>query len=102
MQGVAAQRIVHPIRKPRNNADEAIAPKPEGMGLSGLSALSRRSPMEACHGLRVASCISSRKSRRRGHAGLIQRFLSLARLRRAETRAALRASSRARLRAPTD
>src|SRR5437667_10703414 len=28
MRGVAAQRIVRTIRKPRNNADEAIAPKP--------------------------------------------------------------------------
>src|SRR5438132_12866114 len=47
MLGVAAQRIVHPIRKPRNNADEAIAPKPEGTGLSGRSALSRRSSRKA-------------------------------------------------------
>src|SRR5260370_23476596 len=62
MLGVAAQRIVHSIRKPRNNADGAIAPKPEGTGLSGRSALSRRSPMGACHGLRVASCSSSRKA----------------------------------------
>src|SRR6266446_10156182 len=62
MRGVAAQRIVRTIRKPRNKADEAIAPKPEGMGLSGRSALSRRSPMGACHGLRVASCSSSRKA----------------------------------------
>src|SRR5438067_13091462 len=28
MRGVAAQRIVRTIRKPRNKADEAIAPKP--------------------------------------------------------------------------
>src|SRR5213078_4844213 len=28
MRGVAAQRIVRAIRKPRNKADEAIAPKP--------------------------------------------------------------------------
>src|SRR5215831_5167812 len=28
MQGVVAQRIVRPVRKPRNEADEAIAPKP--------------------------------------------------------------------------
>src|SRR6266404_2136551 len=62
MLGVAAQRIVRTIRKPRNNADEAIAPKPGGTGLSGRSALSRRSPMGACHGLRVASRISSRKA----------------------------------------
>src|ERR1700693_4578460 len=57
-----AQRIVHAIRKPRNNAYEAIAPKPGGTGLSGRSAVSRRSPMGACHWLRVASCISSRKA----------------------------------------
>src|SRR6266403_4804159 len=62
MRGVAAQRIVRTIRKPRNNADETIAPKPGGTGLSGRSALSRRSPMGACHGLRVASRISSRKA----------------------------------------
>src|SRR3989475_4206979 len=62
MLGVAAQRIVRTIRKPRNNADEAIAPKPGGTGLSGRFAVSRRSPMGACHGLRVASCISSRKA----------------------------------------
>src|SRR5438132_12345512 len=47
MLGVAAQRIVHPIRKPRNNADEAIAPKPGGTGLSGRSALSRISSRKA-------------------------------------------------------
>src|SRR5438876_8245228 len=73
-----AQRIVHAIAKPRNNADEAKRPprveerssrprrrphiralpvaafgpthtraelKPEGTGLSGRSAVSRRSPM---------------------------------------------------------
>src|SRR5438552_10779515 len=45
MLGVAAQRIVDSIRKPRNNADEAIAAKPEGTGLAGRSAVSRRSPM---------------------------------------------------------
>src|SRR6266704_1596129 len=62
MLGVAAQRIVHAIRKPRNNADEAIAAKPGGTGLSGRSAVSRRSPMGVYHWLRVASCISSRKA----------------------------------------
>src|SRR5438128_2468871 len=62
MRGVVAQRIVRTIRKPRNKADEAIAPKPGGTGLSGRSALSRRSPMGACHGLRGASCSSSRKA----------------------------------------
>src|SRR5438132_3679740 len=62
MLGAAAQRIVHAIRNPRNNADEAIAPKPGGTGLSGRSAVSRRSPMGAYHWRRVASCISSRKA----------------------------------------
>src|SRR5437870_7672925 len=62
MLGVAAQRIVHPIRKPRNNADEAIAAKPAGTGLSGRSAVSRRSPMGPTIGFRVASCISSRQA----------------------------------------
>src|SRR6266508_5163887 len=35
---------------------------PNGTGLSGRSAVSPRSPMGACHGLRVASCSSSRKA----------------------------------------
>src|SRR5207245_9391214 len=62
MRGVVAQRIVRTIRKPRNKADEAIVPKPEGTGLSGRSAVSRRSPMGAYHWRRVASCISSRQA----------------------------------------
>src|SRR6266566_4460224 len=62
MLGAAAPRIVHAIRKPRNNADEAIAPKPGGTGLAGRSAVSRRSPMGIYHWLRVASCISSRQA----------------------------------------
>src|SRR5207249_9619755 len=33
------------IRKPRNKADEAIAPNPDGTGLSGRSALSLGSPI---------------------------------------------------------
>src|SRR6266581_117858 len=51
MLGVAAQRIAWPIRKPRNNADGAIAPKPEGTGLSGRSALSRRLPVRPATGV---------------------------------------------------
>src|ERR1700693_1137826 len=62
MLGAAAHRIVHAIRKPGNNADEAIAAKPGGTGLSGRSAVSRRSPMGIYHWLRVASCVSSRKA----------------------------------------
>src|SRR6266700_8265006 len=51
MLGVAAQRIARLIRKPCNNADEAIAPTPEGTGLSGRSALSRRSPVGPATGV---------------------------------------------------
>src|SRR5437879_3590346 len=78
MRGVVAQRIVRTIRKPRNKADEAIAPKPGGTGLSGRSALSRRSPMETCHGLRVASCISSRKAAVAATRDLLRGSLSAA------------------------
>src|SRR5216110_3649961 len=62
MQGVAAQRIVRTIRKPRNDADEAIAPKPEWDG--AFRAICFVAPLAhgACHGLRVASRISSRKA----------------------------------------
>ena len=62
MLGVAAQRIVHPIRKPRNNADEAIAPKPGWDG--AFRAICCVAPLAngAYHWLRVASCISSRKA----------------------------------------
>src|SRR6266536_906198 len=77
MLGVAAQRIVHAIRKPRNNADEAIATKPGGTGLAGRSAVSRRSPMGAYHWLRVASCISSRKASVATTRGLCRGSLAL-------------------------
>src|SRR5436190_24271843 len=62
MLGVAAQRIVRTIRKPRNDADEAIAPKPEWDG--AFRAICFVAPLAhgACHGLRVASRISSRKA----------------------------------------
>src|SRR5438477_8148579 len=75
MLGVAAQRIARLIRKPRNNADEAIAPKPGGTGLSGRSALSRRSPMGPAIGWRRLVHLIP-ESLRRDHAGLVQRFLS--------------------------
>ncbi len=74
MLGVAAQRIVHPIRKPRNNADEAIAPKPEWDG--AFRAICCVAPL-AHGGLPWASRRFVHlipESRRRGHAGLIQRF----------------------------
>src|SRR5213596_2007002 len=62
MLGVAAQRIVRTIRKPRNDADEAIAPKPEWDG--AFRAICFVAPLAhgTYHGLRVASCISSRKA----------------------------------------
>src|SRR2546425_12867351 len=62
MLGVAAQRIVHAIRKPRNNADEAIAAKPGWDG--AFRAICCVAPLAngAYHWLRVASCISSRKA----------------------------------------
>ena len=57
-----AQRIVHPIRKPRNDADEAIAAKPGWDGacraICGVAPLANG----AYHWLRVASCISSRQA----------------------------------------
>src|SRR5438046_10681074 len=60
MLGAAAQRIACPIRKPRNNADEAIAPNPGWDGacraICGVAPLANG----AYHWLRVASCISSR------------------------------------------
>src|SRR6266403_5159548 len=62
MLGVAAQRIVRTIRKPRNNANEAIAPKPEGTAAFRASCCVAPLAHGACHGLRVASCISSRKA----------------------------------------
>src|SRR6266851_7347370 len=60
-----AQRIAWLIRKPRNNADECPARKPEGTGLScQLRGRSAVAPLArgACHGRRVASRISSRKA----------------------------------------
>src|SRR5438477_11308276 len=61
MLGAAAKRIVHPIRKPRNNADEVIAPKPGRDG--ACRAICCVAPLAngAYHWLRVASCISSRQ-----------------------------------------
>ena len=62
MLGAAARRIVHTIRKPRNNADEAIPTKPGWDGafraICGVAPLANG----AYHWLRVASCISSRKA----------------------------------------
>src|SRR6266542_750887 len=77
--GEAAHRIVRTIRKPRNDADGAIAPKPEWDG--AFRAICCVAPL-AQGGLPWASRRFVQlipESRRRGHAGLIQRFLSAAR-----------------------
>src|SRR5438876_4288481 len=62
MLGAAAQRIVHPIRKPRNNADEASAAKPEWDGAGRAICCVAPLANGAYHWLRVASCISSRRA----------------------------------------
>src|SRR5437879_701181 len=62
MLGVAAQRIVDPIRKPRNNADECHCAETRRDG--AFRAICFVAPLArgACHGRRVASRISSRKA----------------------------------------
>src|SRR6266581_7803228 len=62
MLGVAAQRIVHLIRKPRNNADECHCAETRRDG--AFRAICFVAPLArgACHGRRVASRISSRKA----------------------------------------
>src|SRR5438876_10926217 len=62
MLGAAAQRIVHPIRKPRNNADEASAAKPRWDGAGRAICCVAPLANGAYHWLRVASCISSRQA----------------------------------------
>src|SRR6266568_6343438 len=62
MLGAAAKRIVHPIRKPRNNVDEAIAAKPERDGAGRAICCVAPLANGAYHWLRVASCISSRRA----------------------------------------
>jgi len=61
-----AQRIIHPIRKPRNNADDAIAPETrrDGAHLPTARAICFVAPLARgpCQALRVASRISSRKA----------------------------------------
>src|SRR5437660_11678164 len=74
MLGVAAQRIVDATRKPRNNADGAIAPKPGWDG--AFRAICCVAPL-ANGGLPLASRRFVHlipESLRRDHAGLIQRF----------------------------
>src|SRR5258706_1488756 len=62
MLGVAAQRIVHLIRKPRNNADECHCAETRRDG--AFRAICFVAPLArgACHGPRVASRISFRKA----------------------------------------
>src|SRR6266496_3248143 len=62
MLGVAAQRIVHAIRKPRNNADEGHCAETRRDG--AFRAICCVAPLArgAYHGLRVAPRISSRKA----------------------------------------
>src|SRR5215470_16841488 len=62
MRGVAAQRIVRAIRKPRNNAYEAIAPKPGWDGAFRAICFVARLANSAYYWLRLASRISSRKA----------------------------------------
>ena len=57
-----AQRIVHPIRKPRNKADEVIARKPGWDGAFRAICFVASLAQATCHGLRAASRISSRKA----------------------------------------
>src|SRR6266487_3983876 len=74
-----AQRIAWPIRKPRNNADECPARKPEGTGLSRqLRGRSAVAPLArgAYHGRRVASRISSRKATVAATRGLFRGSLT--------------------------
>ena len=74
MRGVAALRIVHAIRKPRNKADGAIAPKPGWDGafraICFVASLAHGSLPWASR--RFAQLIP--ESLRSGHAGLVQRF----------------------------
>src|SRR5213596_1324645 len=75
MRGVAAQRIVRTIRKPRNNADEAIAPKPGGDGAFRAICFVARLANSACYLASPCFAHLIPESLRRDHAGLIQRFL---------------------------
>src|SRR5213082_2941894 len=62
MRGAAAQRIVRTIRKPRNKADEAIAPKPGWDGAFRAICFVARLANSACYWHRLASRSSSRKA----------------------------------------
>src|SRR5438132_11467889 len=82
MRGVAAQRIVRTIRKLRNKADEAIAPKPGWDGAFRATCFVARLANSACYWHRLASRISSRKASVATTRGLFRGSLSAARLRR--------------------
>src|SRR5438477_139670 len=75
MRGAAAQRIVDLIRKPRNNADEAIAPKPGGTAFPGDLLCRAARPWGPAMGFASLRAAHPGKPPSRGHAGLIQRFL---------------------------
>src|SRR5436190_14675126 len=62
MLGAGAKRIVHPIRKPRNNADEAIAAKPGRDGAGRAICCVAPLANGGYHWLRAASCVSSRRA----------------------------------------
>src|SRR6266540_2991636 len=72
MRGAAAQRIERAIRKPRNKADEAIAPKPGWHGAFRAICFVASLVHGACHGLRAASRISSRKAAVAAMRGLLK------------------------------
>ena len=76
MRGVAAQRIVRTIRKPRNKADEAIAPKPGWDGAFRAICFVARLANSACYWHRLASRISSRKASVATTRGLFRGSLS--------------------------
>src|SRR6266581_7027018 len=62
MLGAAARRIVHLIRKPRNNADECHCAETRRDGAFRAICVVAPLARGACHGRRVASRISSRKA----------------------------------------
>src|SRR5258708_38114365 len=62
MLGVAVQRILRAIRKPRNNADECHCAETRRDGAFRAICFVALLARGACHGLRIALCISSRKA----------------------------------------
>src|SRR5712691_7647289 len=79
MLGVAAQRIVHLIRKPRNNADECHCAETRRDGAFRAICIVAPLARGACHGRRVASRISSRKASVAATWGLCRGSLRAAR-----------------------